>query len=366
MPSTPPAESRAAESPPTESPPAESPLSVVSPIDDRWLRAVCIDLLGRPPIPTERGSWLGQPLGQVLDQLWATEAAWKHWLDEQLYFFMLIDQFRPVGTSLDELPGRLVKGTMTAGEALHRIALSSSFELRNPGADTFVTVVMEQFCGIEVQSSKRELEIGKGAYDGRAGVFMGSRAESQSDVVEIAAGHKDAARFLVGREYERLTRSPMPKRDRARAGKRLHREPRAFPDLVKEWMGSEAYAERVARGAPMSNRTWVRAVYVDLGAPPPSGATTEALRSALDGLGDPAPLRSTIARMLLDAEGTRPPRGPELPDAAAWVLDVFQRLLGRAPSAEEASAFTRVAAESGDGPALVLYTLLSSPEYESS
>ena len=32
--------------------------------------------------------------------------------------------------------------------------------------------------------------------------------------------------------------------------------------------------------------------------------------------------------MLLDAEGTRPPRGPELPDTAAWVLDVFQRLLG--------------------------------------
>ncbi len=346
--------------------PVEPLCSLASPIDDRWLRAVCVDLLGRPPVPTERDRWLGRPLGQVLDQLWATEAAGKNWLDEQLYFFMLIDQFRPVGTSLDELPGRLVKGTMTAGEALHRIALSSSFELRNPGADTFVTVVMEQFCGIEVQSSRRELEIGKGAYDGRAGVFMGSRAESQSDVVEIAAGHKDAARFFVGREYERLTRSPMPKRDRARAGKRLHREPRAFPDLVKEWMASEAYAERVQRGAPMSNRTWVRAVYVDLGAPPPSGATTEALRSALDGLGDPAPLRSTIARMLLDAEGTRPPRGPELPDAGAWVLDVFQRLLGRAPSAEEASAFARVAAESGDGPALVLYTLLSSPEYESS
>lgn len=346
--------------------PTEFPPSLERPINDRWLRAVCIDLLGRPPVASEREAWLGRPLGSVLDQLWATDSTWKHWLDEQLYFFMLIDQFRPVGTSLDELPERLVKGSMTTGEALHRIALSTSFELRNPGADTFVTVVMEQFCGIEVQSSKRELEIGKAAYDGRTGVFLGSRAQSQSDVVEVAAGHKDAARFFVGREYERLTRTPMPKRDRARAGKRLHREPRAFPDLVKEWMGSEAYAERVARGAPMSNRTWVRAVYVDLGAPPPSDGTTEALRSALDGLGDPAPLRSTIARMLLDADGTRPPRGPELKDAGAWVADVFQRLLGRAPSADEASAFTRVAAESGDGPALVLYTLLSSPEYESS
>ncbi len=334
-------------------------------IDDRWLRAISIDLLGRPPLAPERERWLGRPLAEVLEELWGLELTWAHWLEEQLYFFMLIDQFRPVGTSLDELPGRLQKGTLTAGEALHRIGLSTSFDLRNPGADTFVTVIMEQFCGIEVQSSKRELEIGKGAYDGRTGVFMGSRAKSQSDVVEIAAGHKDAARYLVGREYARLTRVPMPKRDRARAGKRLHRDPRAYPDLVREWMTSEAYTERVARGAPMSNRTWVRAVHVDLGAAPPSGATTEALRSALDGLGDPAPLRSTIARMLLDAEGTRAPRGPELADAGAWVRDVFQRLLGRAPTGEEEAAFTRVAAGTGDGPTLVLYTLLSSPEYES-
>lgn len=335
-------------------------------IDDRWLRALCIDLLGRPPLTSERERWLGKPLGDVLDDLWGLEMTWAHWLEEQLYYFMLIDQFRPVGTSLDELPGRLQEGTLTAGEALHRIGLSTSFDLRNPGADTFVTVVMEQFCGIEVQSSRRELEIGKGAYDGRAGVFMGSRAKSQSDVVEVAAGHKDAARFLVGREYERLTRAPMAKRDRARAGKRLHREPRAYSDLVKEWMSSEAYAERVSRGALMSNRTWVRAVHVDLGAAPPSGATTEALRSALDGLGDPAPLRSTIARMLLDAEGTRAPRGPDLEDAGAWVGDVFQRLLGRAPTEEEKAAFTRVASGTGDGPTLVLYTLLSSSEYESS
>ena len=116
----------------------------------------------------------------------------------------------------------------------------------------------------------------------------------------------------------------------------------------------------------MSNRTWVRAVHVDLGGAPPSGATTEALRSALDGLGDPAPLRSTIARMLLEADGTRAPRGPELGDAGAWVEDVFQRLLGRAPTGDEKVAFSRVASETGDGPTLVLYTLLSSPEYESS
>ncbi len=345
---------------------AESELDPATAIDDRWLRAISIDLLGRPPLAPERERWLGQPLADVLDELWGLELTWGHWLDEQLYFFMLIDQFRPVGTSLDELPERLQKGTLTAGEALHRIGLSTSFDLRNPGADTFVTVVMEQFCGVEVQSSRRELEIGKGAYDGRAGVFMGSRAKSQSDVVEVAAGHKNAARFLVGREYERLTRAPMSKRDRARAGKRLHREPGAYPDLAKEWMNSEAYAERVARGAPMSNRTWVRAVHVDLGGAPPSGATTEALRSALDGLGDPAPLRSTIARMLLEADGTRAPRGPELGDAGAWVEDVFQRLLGRAPTGDEKVAFSRVASETGDGPTLVLYTLLSSPEYESS
>ena len=113
-------------------------------MDAGAVRALSIDLYGRPPLDGERAHWIGRPRAEFIARALASEEAWRHWLDEQLYYFMLIDRFRPVGTSLDELPELLAKRAMPPRDALHRIALSTSFDLRNPGADTFVTVVMEQ------------------------------------------------------------------------------------------------------------------------------------------------------------------------------------------------------------------------------
>lgn len=331
-------------------------------LDDAWLRALYLDLYGRPPYDTEREQWRGKPLGDFIRVALESEEAWRHWLDEQLYYFMLIDTFRPVGTSLDELPALLAEGRMAARDALHRIALSTSFDQRNPGADTFVTVVMEQFCGIDVQRSQGELKIGKAAYDGGKGIFLGSKASSQSDVVRIAATHKDAAKHLVEREHDRLTRRPLDKRQRARTAKSLQRAPMGFPGILAGWLESDAYAERVEEGAPMSNRAWVRSVFIDLGGSLPDADDAEALRGALDALGDPAPLRSAIVRMLLTAEETRPPGAVEYPEA--WVDQAFRRLLGRAPTDDETKAFAGAIRDSVDGPGIVLYTLMTSDEYE--
>ncbi|MEM9801199.1 MAG: hypothetical protein AAGA20_12810 [Planctomycetota bacterium] len=333
-------------------------------LDEGWVRALFLDLYGRPPYAQERARWIGADRTELVDDALRSEEAWRHWLDEQLYYFMLIDTFRPVGTSLDELPALLARGAMAPRDALHRIALSTSFDLRNPGADTFVTVVMEQLCGMRVQKSTRELEIGKAAYDGNQGLFLGEKASSQSDVVAVAVRHVDAARHFVEREHERLLRAPIDRRDRSRSGKRVHRKPAEYVALLREWLLSDAYAARVSQGAPLSNRVWVRAIYVDLGGSLPTVDDTESLRSALDGLGDPAPLRSAIVRMLLDADATGAPRADEIDDAGEWVEGVFERLLGRAPSDEERAAFTETAEGASDGPELVLYALLTSEEYE--
>ena len=184
--------------------------------------------------------------------------------------------------------------------------------------------------------------------------------------MRIAATHSDAARHFVAREYERFTRVPIDKRTRVRTGKRLHREPAAYIDILAEWIASDAYAQRVAEGAPLSNRIWVRTIFIDLGGALPSDKDTEALRSALDGLGDSAPLRSAIVRMLLSAEGTSPPRSGEVSDHEAWVVDTFARLLGRVPSADEKAVFVAAARGQSDGPEIVVYTLVTSEEYERS
>lgn len=134
--------------------------------------------------------------------------------------------------------------------------------------------------------------------------------------------------------------------------------------LYAEWFGSPEYAARIERGAPLSNRGWVRSVYVDLGDVIAPEEDVEALRGALDSLGDPLPLRSLIVRMLLDAEGTRAPRGPAIGDPGAWVDTTFHRLLGREPTEMERASFVQVCEDGPDGPELVLFTLLTSPEYQ--
>lgn len=332
-------------------------------LDEGALRAVSIDLLGRPPTDEERERWVGEPRGDLVDALLATEEAWEHWLGEQLYYFMLIDRFRPVGTSLDELPRLLAARALSPRDALHRIALSTSFDLRNPGADTFVTVVMEQFCGIEVQESKRELEHGKLAYDGERARFLGEEANTQSDVVRIAARHADAAEHFVAREHERLTGRPVPARELGRIGRSVHREPKAAFDLYTEWLASDAYDARIRTGRAVPNHTWVRMIHHDLGRPAPSDEDVESMRSALDGLGDPAPLRSAILRMALAAKDADVPRVNDEAESEAFVKGAFQRLLGRTPAPDEARAF-RAAALEDDGPRTILYVLMTSEEYE--
>ncbi len=339
--------------------------SLTVPLTARWLRALFHDLYGRVPLKKERDAWLGKTLQEFLRAALEDEPVWRHWLDEQLYYFMLIDRFEPVGTGLDKLPALLSARRISPRDALHRIALSTSFELRNPGADTFVTVVMEQYCGIEVQRSTQELKLGKAAYEGGSATFLGAKAASQSDVIEIAVTHRRAARHLVVREFERLCHAPCPKKESGAWGKAVWKKPLALFDLYGEWLASPAYAERVERGAPLSNRAWIRSVYVDLGDKLAPDADVEALRGALDSLGDPTPLRSLVVRMLLDAEGTKAPRGATIGEPGPWVEATFIHLLGRKPTEHELAEFVGVCSDGSDGPELVLYALLTSSEYQS-
>src|SRR5690349_8370761 len=109
------------------------------PVDPRALRALALDLLGRPPLEAEWQRWRKLARGQLLDELLAGPEFWSHWFEEQLYYFLLVNNFRPAQERLAAIPRDLAEQRLDAREAIHRIALSASFDQRNPGADTFVT-----------------------------------------------------------------------------------------------------------------------------------------------------------------------------------------------------------------------------------
>ena len=129
-------------------------------LDSGRLRAIFFDLFGRPPLRAERGRWLGRGAGELLDESLGSVAFWENWLEEQLYYFLLIDNFRPASEKVRAVPTDLAHGRIGVRDALHRIVISASFDRRNPGPDTFVTVVMEQLLGSTVQkrpSSGRQM-----------------------------------------------------------------------------------------------------------------------------------------------------------------------------------------------------------------
>jgi hypothetical protein len=298
-------------------------------LDDAGLRALFYDLQGRPPFPAEREHWLGQARHELLDELLGSKEFWEHWWEEQLYYFLLIDNFRPLTPEALGLPRKLAERRLSVRDALRRIAMTPTFDLRNPGADTFVTVVMEQFAGMRVQKSPRDLAIAKGAYDGREGRLLGEMAGSQSDVVRVVVEHKRSSQHFVKREYDHFLRAEPGKKELAAWVRRYHKDPFEYIAIVREWLMSTAYTERLTRRFPKSNQLFVRGLFVDLLGRLPTHDEVEPMRNALDGLSDSRPLRSVLVRLLLDSGEVALPSKESIADPTAWVADLFLRLLSQ-------------------------------------
>jgi hypothetical protein len=292
------------------------------------------------------------------------EAFWRNWLEDQLYYFLLIDSFRPEGTSIEALPSQLAQGRVGVQETLHRICLTSSFDRRNPGPDTFVSVVMEQLLGITVQKATRELEIGKALYDGKRGSFLSREGNSQADVVHNAVSDDRALRHFIAREYERWLRERPDDRELTAWAKALETDSSYFSHLVKLWFLSDAYQRRLLGKRRQPNRLFIRSLAVDLVDKVPSEVETQRLRSALDGLADSGPLRSLLARLMLDSGRTSIPEKASIADPSAWIEGLFEQLLGRPPNSSEARAFGHAFSDKDCRTTTIVYAIVSHPEYQ--
>lgn len=132
-----------------------------------------------------------------------------------------------------------------------------------------------------------------------------------------------------------------------------------------------------------SNSQFIRAVYADLvGRQPESydfvidSAGTEVgrlpieeqqyLLAALDGVGDPTPLRALIIAGLVRSAEVELPEKSAVDDPAGFVSEQFRRYLGREPGAYELRAFVdEWESDPAVGPHAVVRALLESREYQS-
>lgn len=333
-------------------------------LDPGSLRRLFLDLLGRPPYPDESKVWSERERPELVAEVLSSEEFWANWLEEQLYYFLLIDNFRPTTEGVRSIPAELAGGTLGVREALHRICLSSSFDRRNPGPDTFVSVVMEQLLGLVVQKNARELEIGKKLYDGAKGTFLGRSGSSQADLVHVAIADARTLGHFLQREHERLLREQPSAQELSTWVGDLERDEHALRKILEAWFTSRAYDRRLASRAPLPNRLFVRALFVDLFGRLPDEGEAQRMRSALDGLADSGPLRSLVARLILDSGKAHVPERATIGDPASWIHGLFERLLGRPPSAEEHAVFLESFSDPACRPATVLYAIVSHSEYQ--
>lgn len=344
--------------------PVQAPPPAERILDARALRSLHLDLLGRPPFHAEIETTTGKPMSEVVPALIGRVEFCEHWFEEQLYYFLLVNNFRPQSERIASIPAELAAHKLDVREAIHRIALSANFDQRNPGADTFVTVVMEQLTGLEVQKNPRDLEIGKKLYDGAEGTFLGVAGRSQADVVRIAVSSRAFVKHFLAREYERLVHGKPDAAELNASIAEFAKDPAAYPRIVERWILSDAYRVRLEARVAMGNRLFVRCLFVDLMDRMPTQDESEPMRQALDGLSDPAPLRAVLVRMMLDSPRVAVEKREAVADAAAWIRARFLRYFGREPGDAELAAFVAAWAEPECRPQTILCALLSSPEYQ--
>lgn len=332
-------------------------------VTPRLLQRLCYDLLQRGPTDAERRSYLGADLATLVARLLKSREAMSEWFEEQLYYFLLLDRFRPGGELVARIPARLQKAELDARSATAEILLSPGFSLRNPGNDTFVTVLLEQCLGYRVQDKAKQpiLESGKKAYDGKRTKFLDGEASSQSDLVQLTLSHRDFARTMLERHHLRLLGTPIDNDDEWIA--RVHADFTQFFPVLAEWLLSDAYVQGVQQRRPKNERQFLRGIYVDLIDRTPDADELRNLRNAMNAMADPAPLRSVLAKVVLDSSFAKLPTAAKGQEAE-FVRECFLRYLAREPGEKEQTTFTAAMTQKGGKPQQIVRALVGSLEYQ--
>jgi hypothetical protein len=331
--------------------------------DRRHVRALYLDLLGRTPTADEQELAPSTKPEILTRHLVRNREFWEHWYEDELYYFLLIDNARPEDEGEAGIPVRLMKGELGVLDGVRMIVSGSAFNRANPGNDTFVSVVLEQLLDMDVQRNKVVLEAGKKMYDGSTSNLFGEKGRGQSGIVRIVTNQDGFSDLIARRQYERIVGLPAARKQGEAWGARLREEPDAYVELVREWVLSDAYAERLASLRPKTDNQFIRGLWVDLTGKKPDKVQLQRLRGALSVLADAGPLRSVIARALLDAESERfPDRGDV--NGEELIKDTFLRYLGRSPSPEELEDFAIIYAQEDTEPVTIVRSIVTHWEYQ--
>ncbi|MEE8105643.1 MAG: hypothetical protein V3T86_08935 [Planctomycetota bacterium] len=331
----------------------------------KLIRRLSFDLLWRGPRLHEMSRWYELSHRELVSAFLESEEMWRTWYERQLYYFLLLDRFRPKEGRLTTIPTRLARGELDAPLALQEIIRSQYFAARNPGNDTFVTVILEQCLGMTVQErkNKRILDAGKKMYDGYRARMFKERGNSQAAFVRIVCNQPGYHEHFLRRTYSGLhgggeIPAPILQRDL----ERLAKDPVQFRAILHDWLTAPTYLNAVDDVRNKPEIPYVRSLFIDTLDRMPTYEELRNVRNAFLSISDPTPIRLVMGRVLLQSAGARIPAAL---DAKRFVTEQFLRLLARMPTSGELQTFSnKLVRDPNVTPTVVVWALLSSAEYQ--
>ncbi|MBI3270600.1 MAG: hypothetical protein HYZ53_16460 [Planctomycetes bacterium] len=331
----------------------------------RFVRRLYFDCIGRGPTELELTLAAAQTREEFVDSILRSYDFFENWYESELFYFLLLDLFRPSTPQITSIPSRLQNRQINVKDALQDLVISQYFNSRNPGNDTFVTVVLEQLLGMKVQEKEnvQTLETGKKMYDGYELSLFGVKGKSQSDVVKIVMNQPGFYEKYLGRYHKTLTGRDLDKTALTAAAADFRADPGRFPDIVKGWLLSKEYEAGLGFLRPKSDATFIRTLYTDLLGRQPAYKELRDVRNALLSLADSQPLRSVFGRIVIESNLVNPPDKAKI-QKEAWLTQQFLKFLGREPLPAEVSAFGEALADPACTTKTILQAIVTSPEYQ--
>ena len=137
----------------------------------------------------------------------------------------------------------------------------------------------------------------------------------------------------------------------------------AIPEILAEWLQAAEYVERAKQPREKPEVPYVRGLFVDTVGRLPTYQELRNVRNAFLGMGDPTPLRLVMGRVLMDSSEAQIPASAI--DADRFVHEQFVRLFARTPTEIERETFVSgLKKDAAVTPQVILWTLISSPEYQ--
>jgi hypothetical protein len=345
----------------TLAPGAITGLAKVDPRNLQLVRRLYLDVLGRAPTPTEARDEAEQRYADLAANILLRAEAGRVWYEETTLRFGLVGDTRPVSPEATDLPLRLVAEHLVPAAAEAVLARDPAFLRAHPPGRAFAEGLARALLARaptpeEVAAAERL------AAGGPADVPGFGPLADRSAWLEAVLASDGFARAAVRRRLVRFLGKESAERQENAALLATRSGPKAWHAFLEKVLLSAEYRER-KRLEKKDDLTLLRGLFVDLLERRPTDRELLALVRAMRVVpGTSAPF-TAVVKALIDSGEVPIPLLVDIPDAPLWITDRYLRYVGRKPDAAELAACGEVLLDRDGGPELVVFALLTGPEY---